>query len=57
MLKIYKIHHSKAEIDRLYVKMKGVGRGMLEVAAAYKAEIINIAKLQKRPVCNHCSKP
>jgi len=42
-LTTYKIHHPKAAIDRLYVKRKGGGRGLVQVEAAYKAEIINIA--------------
>jgi len=44
MLTMYKMHHPKADIDRLYVKMKEVGRGMVQIEAAYKAEIINIAE-------------
>jgi hypothetical protein len=43
-LKMYKMHHPKADIDRLYVKRKEGGRGLLQVEAAYKAEIINIAE-------------
>jgi hypothetical protein len=38
-----KIHHPKADIDRLYVKRKEGGRGLIQIKAAYKAEIINIA--------------
>ena len=44
MLTMYKMHHPKADIDRLYVKRKEGGRGLVQVEAAYKAEIINIAK-------------
>ena len=44
MLTVYKIHHPKADIDRLCVKRKGGGRGLLQIEAAYKAEIINIAE-------------
>jgi hypothetical protein len=36
---MYKMHHPKADVDRLYVKRKEGGRGL-----AYKAEIINIAE-------------
>jgi hypothetical protein len=43
MLTTYKMHHPKADIDRLYVKRKG-GRGLVQVKAAYKAKIINIAE-------------
>jgi hypothetical protein len=41
---MYKMHHPKADIDRLYVKRKEGGRGMVQVEAAYKAEVINIAE-------------
>jgi len=44
MLTMYKMHHPKAEIDRLYVKRKEGGRGLVQIEAAYKAEIINIAE-------------
>ena len=37
MLTMYKVHHPKADIDRLYVKKKGGGRGFVQVEAAYKA--------------------
>ena len=38
------MHHPKADIDRLYIKRKEGGRGLMQVVAAYKAEIINIAE-------------
>jgi hypothetical protein len=44
MLTMYKMHHPKADIDRLIVKRKGGGRGLVQIEAAYKAEIINIAE-------------
>ena len=50
----------KADIDRLYVKRKGGGRGLVQIEATYKAEIINIAEhlntnyKKKRPVCTYC---
>jgi hypothetical protein len=44
MLTTYKRHHPKADIDRLYVKRKEGGRGMVQVEVAYKTEIINIAE-------------
>jgi hypothetical protein len=37
------MHRQKADIDRLYVKRKE-GRGLVQIEAAYKAEIINIAE-------------
>jgi hypothetical protein len=43
MLTLYKLHHPKADTDRLYVKRKEGGRGLVQVEAADKAEIINIA--------------
>jgi hypothetical protein len=44
MLRVYKMHHPKADTDRLYVKRKGGGRGLVQAEAAYKADIINIAE-------------
>jgi hypothetical protein len=44
MLTMYKMHHPKADIDRLCVKRKKGERGLVQVEAAYKAEIINIAE-------------
>ena len=44
MLTMYKMHHPKADIDRLYVKREEGGGGLVQVEAAYKAEIINIAE-------------
>jgi len=38
------MHHPKADTDRLYVKRKGGERGLVQIEAAYKAEIINIAE-------------
>ena len=55
MLTMYKMHHPKADTDRLYVKRKEGGRGLVHLEAAYKAEIINIAeylntKYKRRPI-------
>ena len=36
MLTMHKMHHSKAVIDRLYVKRKEGGRGLVQIEAAYK---------------------
>jgi hypothetical protein len=44
MLTMYRMHHPKADTDRLYVKRNEGGRGMLQIKVAYKAEIINNAK-------------
>jgi len=44
MLTMYKMHHPKADTNRLYVKRKEGGRGLVQTEAAYKAEIINIAE-------------
>jgi hypothetical protein len=41
------MHHPKSDIDRLYVKRKEGGTGLVQVEAAYKAEIINIAEYLK----------
>jgi len=44
MLTVYKMHHPTADIDRLYVKRKEGGRGLVPIESAYKAEIINITE-------------
>jgi hypothetical protein len=44
MLAMYKMHHQKADIDRLYVKRKEGGRGLIQVEAVYKAEVIYIVE-------------
>jgi len=44
MLTMYKMHHPKADIDRLYVKRKEGGRGLVQIEVVYKAELINIAE-------------
>jgi hypothetical protein len=41
---MYKMHHLKADIDRLYVIRKGGRRDLLQIAATYEAEIINTAE-------------
>ena len=41
---MYKIHHPKANLDRLYIKTAEGGRGLLQIEAPYKAQIINIAE-------------
>jgi len=43
VLTMYKMHHPKSDIDRIYVKRKG-GRSLLQTGATNKAEIINIAE-------------
>jgi hypothetical protein len=43
MLTMYKIHHTKSDIDRLYVKRKG-GRLLVQAEATYEAEIVNTAE-------------
>ena len=44
MLTMYKMRHPRADIDRLYVKRKEEGRGLVQIEVAYKAEIMNIAE-------------
>jgi hypothetical protein len=44
MVTVYKMHHPKADIDRLYVKRTEGVRGLVQIEVAYKAEIINIAE-------------
>jgi len=50
-----KLHHPKPDRDRLYVKRKEGGRGLVQNEPAYKAEIINIAEyLNTNYKENHC---
>jgi hypothetical protein len=44
MLTMYKMHQPKADIERLYVKRKEGGRGLVQVEATYRTEIVNIAE-------------
>jgi hypothetical protein len=44
ILRVYKMHHPKADIDRLYVRRKERGRGLSQIVAAFRTEIINIAE-------------
>jgi len=41
---VYKMHHTKPNIDMLYVKKKEGGRGLVQIEEACKGEIINIAE-------------
>jgi hypothetical protein len=41
---MYKVHHPKSVINRLYVKRKEGGTRLVQVEAAYKAEITSIAE-------------
>jgi hypothetical protein len=47
VLKMYKMHHPTADIDRLYVKRKGGGTVLLQTEITHKAEIINTAEYFK----------
>jgi len=38
------MYHPKADIHRLYVKWKDGGRGLLQIAVTFKAELIIIAE-------------
>jgi hypothetical protein len=44
ILTMYKMHHPKADIDRLHVKIKQGGRSLLQIEATYKAQVINTAE-------------
>jgi hypothetical protein len=35
---MYKMHHPKADIDRLNVQRKGGGRGLLQIKVTHKAD-------------------
>jgi hypothetical protein len=38
------MHHPKLDIDRLLLKRKGEGRGLLQTEATYKEQVINMAE-------------
>jgi hypothetical protein len=44
ILTMYKLHHPKADVDRLYVKKQEGASALSQIEAAYKTEIINIAE-------------
>jgi len=41
---MYKMHHPKTDVDRLYVKRKEGDSGLLRMEATNKAEIMNVAE-------------
>jgi hypothetical protein len=41
---MYKIHHPKTDVDRLYVKWKELDSGLLRNEVTNKEEIFNTAK-------------
>jgi hypothetical protein len=43
---MYKMHHPKTDVDRLYVKRKEEDSGLLRTEATNKAEIISISEYQ-----------
>ena len=44
VLTMYKMHHPKVDIDRIYMKRKGGGRGLLQIEVTKKVEIMNSAE-------------
>ena len=44
ILIMYKMHHPKTDVDRLYVKRKEGDSGLLRMEATNKAEIMNVAE-------------
>ena len=57
ILTMYKMHHPKADTDRLYVQRKGGGRGLLQIEAKYEADNqycrIHEQKICRIPVFKH----
>jgi hypothetical protein len=54
MLTVFKMHRPKADINRVYVKRKEGVRGLLQIEATYKAEIINIAEYLNTDFKDQC---
>jgi hypothetical protein len=44
------MHHPKADIDRLYVKRKGGGRGLSQTEEAYKSETADFAEYLNKSI-------
>jgi hypothetical protein len=44
MLIRYKMNHSKADVNRLYIEIKEGKRSLLQIEATYRAEIIYIVE-------------
>jgi len=44
VLTMYKLRNPKGDIDRVYVKRKEGGRGLLQIEVTHKAEITDIAE-------------
>ena len=44
MLTRYKINHSKADVNRLYIETKEGKRSLLQIEATHRAEIISIVE-------------
>ncbi|KAL1448229.1 hypothetical protein WDU94_006605 [Cyamophila willieti] len=42
LLTIGGVHHPKADVDRLYIKRKDGGRGLIEIIGAYETSIIGL---------------
>jgi len=51
LLIMYIMLHPKSDIDRLHVKTKGGGGGLLQTEATYKAETINTAEYMNTKYC------
>jgi hypothetical protein len=43
---MYKMLHTRADTDRMYIKRKEKGGGVFRIEATYKAEIITTAEYQ-----------
>jgi hypothetical protein len=51
---MYKMHHPKADVERLYVKRKEWERGLLQTEATYTAEIINNTEYPNTNLTDDC---
>ena len=44
LLTMYKIHHPKADVDRLYISRKEGGRGLTQIECRYRTSTIGLEK-------------
>jgi hypothetical protein len=47
---VYRLHHSRADTERVDVSRIGGGRRLIKVEGTYKAEIVNITTYLKKKI-------
>lgn len=47
LLTVGGIHHSKADVERLYIKTRNEGRGLIELESAFDSSIVGLSNYIK----------